>query len=338
MKDQSMLLLGVDGGGTKTTVAACDCSGEYLGSVTCGSINYNAVGMKTARENMAAGIDGILQKTGRKDYRFITIGHSALDDVATDGEKTAFAETSIDRDKLYMLSDADVALKGGTLGGYGMLIISGTGAMGVAIDKTGKKHVAGGWGYLLYDEGSGFAIGMGAIKSAVRDFERGVAAPLEEAVKAHFGVNDLRAAIPIIYAEDFLPSSIASLAVEVIKIAEAGDPEANRILNDAAGELAALVFSLFLQAKGALDGASVYVYGSILQNCRIVRNEFERLVYGRYPDTLIAPPRLTAECGSLIFSAEKCGLSNDDFLQTLEKSYKLTEGGILMYRKKIYHF
>jgi N-acetylglucosamine kinase-like BadF-type ATPase len=321
MKDKSMLLLGVDGGGTKTTVAACDCSGEYLGSVSCGSINYNAVGMKKARENMAAGIDGILQKTGLTDYRFLTIGHSALDDVATDGEKTAFAETIIDKDKLYMLSDADVALKGGTLGSCGMLIISGTGSIGMAIDKTGKKYVAGGWGYLLYDEGSGFAIGMNAIKSAVKNFERGVAAPLERAVKAHFNVNDLRAAIPIIYADGFLPSSIAALATDVSRIAEAGDPEANRILKDAAGELAALVFSLFNQSKGALDGAPIYVYGSILQKCQIVRTEFERLVRERYPNTPIASPRLNAECGSLIFSAEKCGLLNEVFLQTLEKTY-----------------
>jgi len=185
-----MILLGVDGGGTKTTVAACDSSGKYLGSVSCGSINYNAVGMKKARENMVAGIDGILQKTGRNDYRFVTIGHPALDDVATDEEKANFAETIIDKDKLYMLSDADVALKGGTLGSYGMLIISGTGAIGMAIDKAGKKHVAGGWGYLLYDEGSGFAIGIHALKSAVRYFERGVTTPLEEAVKAHFNIRE----------------------------------------------------------------------------------------------------------------------------------------------------
>ena len=322
MKDNSLLLLGVDGGGTQTTVAACDCSGEYLGSVNCESINYNAIGMKKARENMAIGIDRILRKIGRKNYHFITIGHSGLDDVATEEEKTTFAETIIDKNKLYMLSDADVALKGGTLGSSGMLIISGTGAMGVAIDQAGKKHVAGGWGYLLYDEGSGFAIGMGAIKSAVRDFERGVASPLEEAVKSHFNVNELRAVIPVIYAEDFLPSSIASLAIEVTKIAKSGNIEAQRILKNAAGELAALYFSLLLQAKGALDGAPVYVYGSILQKCQIVRNEFERLVREHDANTLIASPRLTAECGSLIFSAEKCGLSNATFLQTLENSYK----------------
>jgi len=326
MEDQSMLLLGVDGGGTKTMVVACSCSGEYLGGVSCGSINYNAVGMKTARENMAAGIDGILRKTGRKDYRFITIGHSALDDVASDEEKTAFGETILDKDKLYMLSDADVALKGSTLGGYGALIISGTGSIGVAVDKTGVKHVAGGWGYLLHDTGSGFAIGMGAILSAVRDYERGVSGPLEEAVKAHFNVNEMRAVIPVIYAEDFLPSSIASLAIDVEKIAEAGDDEANRILTETSGHLADFVFSLFRQAKGALDGASVYVYGSILQKCQIVRREFERLVHERYPDTLIAAPGLPAECGALIFSAEHCGLSGETFVQTLENTYKLAKG------------
>ena len=317
-----MLLLGVDGGGTKTTVVACSGSGEYLGSVSCGSINYNAVGAKTARENMAAGIDRILQKTGQKDFRFITIGHSALDDVATAEEKSAFAETIIDNDRLYMLSDADVALKGGTLGGYGMLIISGTGSIGIAVDKTGVKHVAGGWGYLLHDAGSGFAIGMGAILSAVRDYERGVSGPLEEAVKTHFNVNEMRAAIPVIYAEGFLPSSIASLAIEVEKIAEAGDDEANRILKEASGHLADIVFSLFYQAKGALEGAPVYVYGSILQKCHIVRREFERLIRERYTDTLITAPRLPAECGALIFSAEHCGLYNESFVRTLEKTYQ----------------
>ena len=322
------LLLGVDGGGTKTTIVACSDTGEYLGSVSCGSINYNAIGMKAARENIAAGIDGILQKTGLKDYQFITIGHSALDDVATEDEKTAFCEAIIDRDKLFMLSDADVALKGSTLGGYGMLIISGTGAIGAAIDKAGGKYVAGGWGYLLYDEGSGFSIGMAAIKSAVRDFERGVSGPLEEAVKAHFNVNEMRATIPVIYAEGFLPSVIASLAVDVIKIAEAGDYEANRILKEAAGHLADLVFSLMQQAKGALDGAPVYVHGSILQKCQIVRNEFERLIHERFPDTLIATPRLPAECGSLIFSAEKCGQLNDAFVQRLENTYKQAKGKV----------
>ena len=322
MNESSLLLLGVDGGGTKTTIVACSDTGEYLGSVSCGSINYNAIGMKAARENIAAGIDGILQKTGQKDYRFITIGHSALDGEATEEEKTAFCEGIIDQDKLYMLSDADVALKGSASGSYGMLIISGTGAIGSAVDKAGVKYVAGGWGYLLNDDGSGYAIGMGAIKSAIRDYERGVSAPLEEAVKAHFKVNEMRAAIPVIYAEGFLPSAIASIAVDVIKIAETGDFEANRILKETAGQLADLVFSLIQQAKGALDGAPVYVYGSILQKCQIVRNEFERLVHERYPDLLIAAPRLPAECGSLIFSAEKCGLFNDAFVQTLENTYK----------------
>jgi len=322
MSKPSLLLLGVDGGGTKTTIVACSDTGEYLGSVSCGSINYNAIGMKAARENIAAGIDGILQKTGQKDYRFITIGHSALDDVATDEEKITFCEGIIDKDKLYMLSDADVALKGSASGGYGMLIISGTGAIGSAVDKAGVKYVAGGWGYLLNDDGSGYAIGMGAIKSAIRDYERGVSAPLEEAVKAHFNVNEMRATIPVIYAEGFLPSAIASIAVDVIKIAETGDFEANRILKETAGQLADLVFSLIQQAKGALDGAPVYVYGSILQKCQIVRNEFERLVHERYPDLLIADPRLPAECGSLIFSAEKCGLFNNAFVQTLENTYR----------------
>jgi len=53
-----------------------------------------------------------------------------------------------------------------------------------------------------------------------------------------------------------------------------------------------------------------------------VRKEFERLVHERYAETLIATPRLPAECGALIFSAEKCGLFNDTFVQTLEDTYK----------------
>ena len=321
MDEKSMLLLGVDGGGTKTTVAACNVLGEYLGNVICGSINYNSTGMKTARENITAGVKGILHKTGQKDYRFMTIGHSALDDVATEKEKSSFAETIIDKDKLYMLSDADAALKGSVLCGPGMLIISGTGAMGTAIDRTGKKYIAGGWGYLLQDDGSGFAIGMAAIKSAIRDYERGVSGLLEEVVNVHFNVHAIRDIIPVIYAEGFLPSDIAALAIKVANIAETGDTEANRILKETARDLAGLVFSLTQLAKGALKNAPVYIYGSILQKCQVVRSEFEQRVHERYPDTIITHPRLPAECGSLIYSAEKCGLLNQTFLLTLETTY-----------------
>ena len=61
-------------------------------------------------------------------------------------------------------SDSIAALACGTYGGPGVALISGTGCICYAKNSSGKEVICGGWGYLLGDEGSGFWIGLQALK------------------------------------------------------------------------------------------------------------------------------------------------------------------------------
>lgn len=65
-----------------------------------------------------------------------------------------------------VVDDVYMALYGLTKGEEGILLISGTGSMGVAIDKDTNLHTVGGWGRPTNDNGSGYYIAVEGIKAA----------------------------------------------------------------------------------------------------------------------------------------------------------------------------
>ncbi|MDD4774369.1 MAG: BadF/BadG/BcrA/BcrD ATPase family protein, partial [Eubacteriales bacterium] len=165
-------IIGADGGGTKTILSAADTSGSVLTDASAGGINYNFIGVERAADNFNAGV----KKLGIKpeDIAAIAIGDPSIDDINILPATSAFIselrnKIPLPNDcKLFIKSDAFMTLYGVTSGETGVLIISGTGAMGIALDSGGNVHVAGGWGRLTEDEGSGYYIAINGMKAALR--------------------------------------------------------------------------------------------------------------------------------------------------------------------------
>ncbi len=300
-----MVFIGADGGGTKTVLVACDETGNLLGKAECPGVNYNAIGKDAARENLKQGVDRLLSDIGASAYECLCVGLSALDEPASYEETLSFAGGAFDPDKLLLLSDAYVALAGATGFAPGIMIISGTGSMGTALDEKGNELVAGGYGFLLGDPGSGFDIGRRAFLAAVRAEENGYKTALLAIVKAHFGVPSLRKAIPILYGQDFAPSDLAALAQSVDEAARQGDHEAIKILKEAGRALSELVFSLIYQAGALLP---IYCYGSVLTKSETVFSAFSEEVMGRFPFAKIGKPRMSPAMGALLCAARQKGL------------------------------
>ena len=84
------IIIGADGGGTSTKLAAVDGTGNILGYADCGSINYNYISMEQARRNLKDGVDRLLGSLGITFYDWLSIGHCALDSAATAEEQRAF--------------------------------------------------------------------------------------------------------------------------------------------------------------------------------------------------------------------------------------------------------
>jgi len=171
-----------------------------------------------------------------------------------------------------VVNDALIALEAGAGDGPGIVLIAGTGSICYGRNERGQAARAGGWGYILADEGSGWWMGQRAIQAVMRQADgRGPATSLTPRVLAYFGVTDPALVVHEVYYHDPRRRLIAGLGPAVQASVDEGDPVAREIVADAAGELALAARSVAekLEMRGAqfplvLSGGAFRVVTSLL--------------------------------------------------------------------------
>ena len=139
---------------------------------------------------------------------------------------------------LRLTNDAELLL-GALPDAMGVALIAGTGAIALGRDARGTTARANGWGHLIGDEGSGYALGHGAVRAATRAADgRGPATTLLAAITHAWALTTPADIIAHVYAHPD-KVEIARLAPLVLAAWRAGDAVAGRIVRRAAGELAA---------------------------------------------------------------------------------------------------
>src|SRR5439155_26556427 len=134
-----------------------------------------------------------------------------------------------------VVNDALVALVAGAGAGAGVVIVAGTGSIAYGHDGSGHAARAGGWGYLLGDEGSGFWIGRRALAAVVRQADgRGPVTQLTGLILDRMGITRPGDLIHETYYRDLKRQAIAALAPLVQQAHAAGDAVADHILQRAA--------------------------------------------------------------------------------------------------------
>ena len=295
-----MFFIGVDGGGTKTAVAAYE-NGVKIASSVAGPMNYNFIGLDAAVKNLTDAIEAL--KIPRQEIAAIGIGDPSLNDgmpMEADDPAVLFAAAAKEAlgVPVFIRSDAYMTLFGLTGGEESaVLMLSGTGAMGIAENAAGDVKTAGGWGRLTEDEGSGCFIAVEGIKAGLRAYD-GIAPKtmLTDAMLTHFGVKTPPALIPVFYGEQ--ESSIPRFAKSVAMCAEDGDPVANNILIEAATYLAKYT-SVLLDWSGS---RKVGVYGSVICGNKTVRSTYESILFAKYPDLVITEPPIAAEYAAAMYA------------------------------------
>ena len=104
--------------------------------------------------------------------------------------------------QVIVVNDALVALVAGAGDAEGVVVVAGTGSIAYGRDASGRAARAGGWGYLLGDEGGGFWIGRAALMAVVRQFDgRGPVTLLTPMILEHLELSDAQRA----HTRDLLP-------------------------------------------------------------------------------------------------------------------------------------
>lgn len=324
---EDKIFIGVDGGGTTTTAVALTSKGKVIGKAIGEGTNFYAANMSEARNNLKQVIDKLIEECKISNYEFISIGMSSLDDEPSDEVIKTFAGEVFHPEKIEMQSDVYMALMGMTLGKPGIMVVSGTGSMAIAIDREGKLHVLGGWGYLLHDEGSAYHIAIEGIKAGIRSFEgMGDKTILEKRVINFFNVKNHRELIDIFYNPPMQNSGLAKFAKEVEKCANEGDRVAASIVNNAVNVLvkyACNLMEILHTENYNSNDCIIGMYGGVFQNSPYISNSFIRGVHDAYPNAKIDFPGILPEVGAVLYGMKKRGYPvTQEFLDKLKSTEK----------------
>src|SRR5919199_3862082 len=163
------LVLGVDGGGTKTRAVVTDADQRVLGKGTAGPSNPLRVGVGQAAAAIREAVDHACAeaRVQRADIVAAEIGLAGVRR-ADVRQRMREALSGLGIHSIEVVTDADIALFGATDGEPGLVIIAGTGSICCGINSQGKHICAGGWGPLAGDEGSGSWIARKALQAIAR--------------------------------------------------------------------------------------------------------------------------------------------------------------------------
>lgn len=242
-RDHPSYLVGIDGGGTRTTIAIADATGREVHRQTGPAGIVDAQRPAATAEMLAALTRGAAENAGMHGPAAALC--AGLAGVGNEEERRVVQEAlkaSGIAERVEVLSDGETALFGAFGNDPGILVISGTGSVAYGRSESGEVVRCGGWGMVLGDEGAGYAIGKAGLRAALLAADgRGMETVLLPRMLEVLGLPG-PAAIPP-WTARAPKSEVARLALELFDLAES-DRVAHEIVVEAALDLAVHVTAL----------------------------------------------------------------------------------------------
>ena len=143
---------GVDAGGSKTLAVVVDERGRELGRGLAGSANYHTIGVDLAAAHVREALEAAAHAaSGSLPLAGLWIGIAGVD--RADDRDLWLPRLQPLAATVRLSNDAELILSA-LAGGVGVGLIAGTGSIAFGRDASGRTARAGGWGYLMGDEGS----------------------------------------------------------------------------------------------------------------------------------------------------------------------------------------
>jgi len=290
------IYLGVDGGGTKTTACLINAAREPIGEGTAGPSNPLRVGVESAVSNIAKAIELACDESGasRLDIVSATLG---LAGVRREDIRERVRDSFVRRlgiRKTTVLTDAEIALYGTTLGKAGIVVIAGTGSVCLGKNDDGDLAISGGWGPLAGDEGGGVSIAQAALHQIAKASDgRGTPTSLSERASEYFRASTPENLIVAIYSPHVDNSRIAGFAKYVVDAAREGDTVALEILNDAGRELGVAACAVINKLGLNRRKIPIGCVGSIFKAGELVTRPMAETIRSVAPKAVLTDPQMS---------------------------------------------
>lgn len=295
---------GLDGGGSKTALCCLDAQGRLLSDAVFGQMNINSTdrgAVKSTLADIARHLQGLTAQGGA--CAGLTIASAG----ASNPEAQAFIAGGL-RDAgclapFDLVGDHVAALRG-AVGKVGAVLIAGTGSICYGRNEAGASARAGGWGYLLDDEGGGYALGRDILRAALRAMDgRGPGTALSALLEAERGLVSGQDIVRFAYDPVLGKAHIAGLAELLPPALDQLDHAALAVCDTAVAELYALCKAVITGLR--LENATLALMGSILQHVEPIRAGVEKSLAEGFPALSVITPRRDAAWGAAELARER---------------------------------
>ena len=275
----SRIVVGVDVGGSGIAAVACDDDGIEKYAQGDPS-NLRLVGVDAAAASIAEVVRRVCAPAAPSALFVGAAG--AGDGSVTRALQRAleihFADTPVGAS-----DDAHIALRAELPQGDGIALIAGTGS--IAYAEISERHYrVGGYGHLLGDEGSGYAIGSAAARALLRAYDG--RAPFDPMLEEVARSLDSACAVDVVartYASPHAVRDLAALATIVLTHADSGERSAAKIIQTAALELFDVLKALSRKASIHQEALPLVFAGGLLRQNSLLTYLLETRISHEFP-------------------------------------------------------
>jgi len=258
-------VLGLDAGGTKTVALLADEAGNVLAEARGSGANLQTHGELEVEKVFHEVIE---QLASLQRIEAVCLGIAGVDRPNDEAVILGILRRLGHRERAMVVNDAVVALVAGAPERFGIVVLAGTGSIAYGLDAKGRSARAGGYGYILADEGSGYWLGREALRAAVRGADgRGPKTLLIDLIFERLEIDSLAELVALVYEKGLEKDQVAALAPLVERARAEGDVASTEILAVAAHELALAARSVARQLSFASDPFPVVLAGGAFRAC-----------------------------------------------------------------------
>jgi N-acetylglucosamine kinase-like BadF-type ATPase len=320
------LLLGVDGGGSKTHALVADGEGRLLGFGRSGGSNYEAVGIAQAKKALAAACREAFREAAATPEQ-IEVGCFALAGADFPGDfemlRKEVGELSLCQ-RLVITNDTIAALRSGTRRPYGIVVIMGSGVNAGGVGLDGKEFRLIGEGYRTGDWGGAGDIGNEILHCVFRARDgRGLPTALTQMVLDFFQAPDLFELARWFSAGRVDKRRIMALAPSAFEAAIGGDEVACGIISRVAKETATCAVAIMRNLDLMDAEVDVVLAGGVFRGRGpLLLDLVAAMLHAENPRARAVIPRFEPVVGAVVGALRAAGiLPNDAIWKNLEAGF-----------------
>jgi N-acetylglucosamine kinase-like BadF-type ATPase len=318
-----MLFLGVDGGGTKTSVLLVDERGQILGTGKSAGSNYHSVGLETTFANVKLAVDQVLEGRTPDAACFCMAGA----DLPHDFDNLYIKLSGLGFECPFIIrNDVLGALRAGSRFPYGVAVVCGTSFNAAGVGKDGIEFRLPALGPISGDIAGARRLAIRALGAAFRSWDgRGEPTILVELILEALGAPDFPTIASRWGQNQIDDEQLKSLAPLVFEASKAGDMLAQQFVYEQGLELGTAANAMLTKVNLIDSDCDVVLSGSVFYGeGDLLMGTINKTISEFAPNAKINRLEVLPVVGAAMLAADHVGKSfKSDFITTLPSAMKI---------------